>query len=194
MNNAAVNLQQYENMQKENIKLADEISKLKKLQGSGEMAPIVQKLKQQMKEKDNTISQQQWKINDISTACNQAEAELATLQAEHNKLRQEHTVLKHELNTAKDNVDALMIDNNKVQAMIKALVTTMQAKQNSYNDLTTAHTDLKTRFNALKNSMDTLDKQHLTKTAAKAKGEAKQYKTDMMKSNDILGEMVGTQY
>ncbi len=87
-----------------------------------------------------------------------------------------------------------MIDNNKVQAMIKALVTTMQAKQNSYNDLTTAHTDLKTRFNALKNSMDTLDKQHLTKTAAKAKGEAKQYKTDMMKSNDILGEMVGTQY
>ncbi len=79
MNNAAVNLQQYKNMQKENIKLADEVSKLKKLQGSGETAPIVQKLKQQLKEKDDTISQQQQEINDISTACYQAEAELAAL-------------------------------------------------------------------------------------------------------------------
>ncbi len=59
MNNMVVNLQQYESMQKENIKLTDEVSKLKKLQGSGETAPIVQKLKQQMKEKDDTISQQQ---------------------------------------------------------------------------------------------------------------------------------------
>ncbi len=58
MNNAVVNLQQYKNIQKENIKLADKVSKLKKLQGSGETALIVQKLKQQIREKDNTISQQ----------------------------------------------------------------------------------------------------------------------------------------
>ena len=43
------------------------------------MAPIIQKLKQQVKEKDNTISEQQQEINDISTACNKAEAELTTL-------------------------------------------------------------------------------------------------------------------
>ncbi len=88
-------------------------------------------------------------------------------------MRQEHAAQKHELNTAKDNVDALMTDNNKAQAMIKALVTTVQAKQNSYDDLLTAHTDLQTRFNALKNSMDTLDKQHLIRTAVKAMGECK---------------------
>ena len=189
MNNAAVNLWQYKNTQKENIKLADEVSKLKKLQGSGEMAPIVQKLKQQLKEKDNTISQQQQEINDISTTCNQAKAELATLRVEHDKLRQEH-----ELNTAKDNVDILTVDNNKAKAVIEALAMTAQAKQNSYDDLVTAHTDLQTRFDALKNSMDTLDKQHLIKTAATAKGEAEQCKIDMMKSNDILREMVGMQY
>ncbi len=109
-------------------------------------------------------------------------------------MRQEHAVLKHELNSAKDNVDTLMVDNNKVQAMIEALAMTIQAKQNSYNDLAMAHTDLQIRFDALKNSMDTLDKQHLIKAATNAKGEAEQCKTDMMKSNDILREMVGTQY
>ncbi len=70
----------------------------------------------------------------------------------------------------------------------------VQSKQNSYDDLLMVHTDLQTQFDALKNSMDTLDKQHLIKTAMKAKGEAEQCKTDMMKSNDILREMVGTQY
>ncbi len=158
------------------------------------MALIIQKLKQQVKEKDNTISQQQQEINDISTACNKAEAELTTLQAEHDKLRQEHAAQRHELNTVKDNVDTLMTDNNKVQATIEALVTTVQAKQNSYDDLLTAHTNLQTQFNALKNSMDTLDKQHLIRTAAKAKGEAEQCKINMMKSNDLLKEKVGSQY
>ncbi len=109
-------------------------------------------------------------------------------------MRQEHAVQKHELNTAKDNVNTLMTDNIKTQAMIKALAMTVQAKRNSYDDLMTAHTDLQTRFDALKNSMDTLDKQCLIKTAATAKGEAEQCKIDMMKSNDILREMVGMQY
>ena len=68
MNNAVVNLCQYENLQKDNTKLAEEISKLKKLQGSGEMAPIIQKLKQQVKEKDNTISMQKQEISDICAA------------------------------------------------------------------------------------------------------------------------------
>ncbi len=36
----------------------EEYSKLKKIQGSGEMAPIVQKLKQQIKEKDDIITAQ----------------------------------------------------------------------------------------------------------------------------------------
>ncbi len=58
VNNAVVNLWQYENMKKENIKLADEVSKLKKLQGSGETALIVQKLKQQIKEKDDQTQTQ----------------------------------------------------------------------------------------------------------------------------------------
>ncbi len=113
INNAAVNLWQYESVQKDNTKLAEEISKLKKLQGSGETAPIAQKLKQQVKEKDNTISEQQQEINDISTVHNKVDTELTTLRAEHEKLRQEHIAQKHKLNTAKDNVDALMDDNNK---------------------------------------------------------------------------------
>ena len=68
MNNAAVNLHQYKNLQKDNTKLAEEISKLKKLQGSGEMAPIIQKLKQQVKEKDDTISMQKQEISHICAA------------------------------------------------------------------------------------------------------------------------------
>ncbi len=58
MNNAVVNLRQYESLQKDNTKLTEEISKLKKLQGSKEMAPIIQKLKKQVTERDNTISKQ----------------------------------------------------------------------------------------------------------------------------------------
>ncbi len=37
INNAAVNLCQYENLQKDNIKLPEEFNKLKKFQGSGEI-------------------------------------------------------------------------------------------------------------------------------------------------------------
>ncbi len=74
------------------------------------------------------------------------------------------------------------------------LTTMVQSKQNSYDDLLTAHTDLQTWFDALKNSMDTLDKQQLIKTAAKATGEAMQHKIDLAKSNEILKEMVGLQY
>ena len=70
----------------------------------------------------------------------------------------------------------------------------VQSKQNSYDDLSMVHTDLQTRFDALKNSMDTLDKQQFIKTAAKAKGEADRCRTDMLTSNNILREMVGTQY
>ena len=77
------------------------------------------------------------------------------------------------MNTARDNIDALMNDNNKAQAMIKALAETVQSKQNSFDDLLTAHTDLQTWFNALKSSMDTLDKQQLIKAAAKATGSDK---------------------
>ena len=55
--------------------------------------------------------------------------------------------------------------------MITMLMTMIQSKQNSYDDLLTAHTNLQTWFNAPKNSMDTLDKQHLIKTATKATGE-----------------------
>ncbi len=42
--------------------------------------------------------------------------------------------------------------------------------------------------------MDTLDKQHLIRTAVKAKGEAEQCKINIMKSNNLLKEMVGMQY
>ncbi len=68
INNAVVNLHQYENLQKDNTKLTEEISKLKKLQGSGETAPIIQKLKQHIKEKDDTISMQKQEISDICAA------------------------------------------------------------------------------------------------------------------------------
>ncbi len=79
MNNAVVNLQQCENLQKENTKLAEEVTKLRKLQGSGEMALIVQKLKQQIVERDTTIVKQQQEISNISIAHNKMDAELATL-------------------------------------------------------------------------------------------------------------------
>ena len=111
MNNTAVNLRQYKSLQKDNTKLAEEISKLNKLQGSREMAPIIQKLKQQVTERDNTISKQQQEINDVSTACNKVDAELTTLQAEYDKLRKEHIAQEHELNTARDTIDTLMDDN-----------------------------------------------------------------------------------
>ena len=78
--------------------------------------------------------------------------------------------------------------------MIEALVTTVQSKQNSYDDLSTAHTNLQIWFDALKNSMDTLDKQQLIKTAAKATGEVMLYKINLAKSNEQLKEMVGSQY
>ncbi len=68
VNNAVVNLHQYENLQKENIKLAEEINRLKKIQGSGETTPIIQKLKQQIREKDDTITMQQQEINDTCAA------------------------------------------------------------------------------------------------------------------------------
>ena len=55
-------------MQKDNTKLTEEISKLKKLQGSREMAPIIQKLKQQIKEKDDIITMQKQEISDICAA------------------------------------------------------------------------------------------------------------------------------
>ena len=74
-------------------------------------------------------------------------------------LRQEHITQKHELNMARDNINTLMNDNNKAQAMIQSLAETVQSKQNSFDDLSTAHTDLQTQFDALKSSMDTLDKQ-----------------------------------
>ncbi len=69
-------------------------------------------------------------------------AELATLQAEHDSLRKEHIAQKHELNTAKDNIDALLDNNSKAQDMIKKLTSEVQAKQNSFDDLSTAHSDL----------------------------------------------------
>ncbi len=74
------------------------------------------------------------------------------------------------------------------------LMSMVQSKQNSYDDLSMVHTDLQTQFNALKNSMDTLDKQQLIKTAEKATWEAIKYKHDLAQSNKILKEMVGLQY
>ena len=43
------------------------------------MALIIQKLKQQIMEKDTTIANQQQEINDIGAACNKMDAELTTL-------------------------------------------------------------------------------------------------------------------
>ncbi len=68
INNAVVNLCQYKNLQKDNIKLIEEFNKLKKIQGSGEMAPIIQKLKQQIKEKDDIITAQKQEISDTCEA------------------------------------------------------------------------------------------------------------------------------
>ena len=42
--------------------------------------------------------------------------------------------------------------------------------------------------------MDTLDKQQLIKTATKATGEVTQYKINLAKSNELLKEMVESQY
>ncbi len=154
-----VNLCQYENLQKDNIKLAEEFNKFKKIQGSGEMAPIVQKLKQQIREKDDTITVQKQEINDIREAQDKVTAELSTLRASYDNLRKKHVAQRHELNTAKDNIDTLLEDNTKAQATIKMLMNAVQAKQNSFNDILTAYTDLQAQFNTLKNSMDTLDKQ-----------------------------------
>ncbi len=77
--------------------------------------------------------------------------------------------------------------------MIKILMNAVQAKQNSFDDLSTAHTDLQAWFDALKSSMDTLDKQQLIKTAAEAIGEAMKYRASLAKSNELLKEMVELQ-
>ena len=69
----------------------------------------------------------------------------------------------------------------------------VQSKQSSFDDLSTAHTNLQTQFNALKSSMDTLDKQRLIKTAAEATGEAMKYRASLAKSNELLKEMVESQ-
>ncbi len=159
INNAAVNLHQYKNLQKDNTRLAEEVSKLKKFQGSGETAPIVQKLKQQIKDKDDIIMAQNHEITDACETQDKACAELAALWAEHDRLRQEHVTQKHKLNTARDNIDALMVNNTKVQNMIMKLMNEVQAKQNSFDDLSTAHNDLQAWFDGLKYSMDTVDKQ-----------------------------------
>ncbi len=79
INNAVVNLHQYKNLQKDNIKLAEELNKLKKFQGSWETAPIIQKLKQQIKEKDDMITMQKQEISDTCAAWDKADAELTTL-------------------------------------------------------------------------------------------------------------------
>ncbi len=78
--------------------------------------------------------------------------------------------------------------------MIQVLAETVQSKQNSFDDLSTAHTDLQPQFNALKSSMDTLDKQQLIKTAVEATGEVMKYRTDLTKSNELLKKMVRSQY
>ena len=144
MNNAVVNLHQYENLQKDNIKLAEEFNKLKKIQGSSETAPIIQKLKQQIREKDDTIAVQQQEINNTCAAQDKATAELTALQTEHNRLRKEHTAQKYELQTANDTIDMLKSQDTKVQSLIKMLSDEVQSKQNSFNDLSKAHTDLQT--------------------------------------------------
>ncbi len=69
------------------MKIMEEINKLRKLQGSGETAPIVQKLKLQITKKDNTITTQQQEISDICSALDKATAELATLQDKHDSLK-----------------------------------------------------------------------------------------------------------
>ncbi len=142
INNTAVNLHQYKNLQKDNIRLTEEVSKLKKFQGSGETAPIIQKLKQQIKDKDNIIMAQNCEIIDACKTQDKACAELSALRAEHNRLRQEHVTQKYELNTARDNIDALMVNNTKAQDMIMKLTDEVQAKQNSFDDLATAHNNL----------------------------------------------------
>ena len=91
------------------------------MQGSRETAPIVQKLKQQIKENDDIITAQKQEISDTCKAWDRVAAELTTLQAGHNSLRKEHITQKHELNTAKDNIDTLLDNNTKAQDMIKKL-------------------------------------------------------------------------
>ncbi len=69
------------------MKITEEISKLRKLQGSRETAPIVQKLKLQIMEKDNTITVQRQEISDIHGTLDKATAELTTLRDKHNSLK-----------------------------------------------------------------------------------------------------------
>ena len=69
----------------------------------------------------------------------------------------------------------------------------VQAKQNSFDNLSTAHGDLQAWFNTLKNSMDTLDKQQLVRRAAEAMGEVAKYKVDLAQTNEILKEMLHSQ-
>ena len=99
-------------------------------------------------------------------------AELSALQAEYDKLRQEHVTQKHKLNIVRDNIDILMINNTKAQDMITKLTNEVQAKQNSFDDLSTAHNDLQVWFDGLKYSMDTMDKQWLIQSADLAEKEA----------------------
>ncbi len=96
------------------------------------MAPIIQKLKQQIMEKDTTIAKQQQEISNIGAACHKMDAELATLWAEHDRLRKLHITQEYELNTAKDNIDDLIDENNKAQEQVGKLMSTVQSKQNSY--------------------------------------------------------------
>ena len=97
---------------------------------------------------------------------------------EHDKLRKLHIAQEHELNIARDNINDLIDENNKARESVMKLISMVQSKQNSYDDLLMVHTDLQTQFDALKNSMDTLDKQQLIKTAAKATGEVMKYNTN----------------
>ncbi len=93
-----------------------------------------------------------------------------------------------------DTIDMLQNQDTKVQSLIKMLSNEVQSKQNSFDNLSKAYTDLQAWFNALKNSMDTLDKQRLIKTATEATGEATKYKLDLAQTNEILREMLHSQY
>ena len=95
------------------------------------MALIIQKLKQQIMERDTTIVKQQQGISDISAACNKMDAELATLWVEHDKLRKLHIAQEHELNIARDNINDLIDENNKARESVMKLISMVQSKQNS---------------------------------------------------------------
>ncbi len=85
---------------------------------------------------------QKQEISDACKAQDKVAAELTTLQAKHDSLRKEHIAQKQELNTAMDNIDTLLDNNTKAQDMIKKLMSEVQAKQNSFDNLSTAHGDL----------------------------------------------------